>query len=246
MRSCGTHVRGMYRVVRPCYRMYCSSLSDLENEIHESGGTVRIGIVGAGPAGFYTAHSLLKDFTQLQQEFKSHSTRMHIDIFDRDPIGNGLIRSGVAPDHPEVKHVQNRFQELLEQNSDSNSNHLSFIGNVNVGRSIHPTIQLDNDIIEVPISVLQNSYHAIVFVCNILIIIYFRYFYSFLEFQACGCEGENRLAIKGSELLGVHAAGAFVRFYNGGFAPAASDTTDFNRISLSPHKKVAIIGHGKK
>jgi NADPH-dependent glutamate synthase beta subunit-like oxidoreductase len=52
----------------------------------------RLAIVGSGPAGFYAAHRLLKD-----------GTNIAIDMFDRLPVPHGLVRFGVAPDHPEVK-----------------------------------------------------------------------------------------------------------------------------------------------
>lgn len=55
-------------------------------------GPFRLAIVGSGPAGFYTAHRLLKEWPNTQ-----------IDMFDSLPVPHGLVRFGVAPDHPEVK-----------------------------------------------------------------------------------------------------------------------------------------------
>lgn len=52
----------------------------------------RLAIVGSGPGGFYTAHRLLKEWPDTQ-----------IDMFDSLPVPHGLVRFGVAPDHPEVK-----------------------------------------------------------------------------------------------------------------------------------------------
>lgn len=52
----------------------------------------KLAIVGSGPAGFYTAHRLLKEWPNTQ-----------IDMFDSLPVPHGLVRFGVAPDHPEVK-----------------------------------------------------------------------------------------------------------------------------------------------
>ncbi|KAG5455432.1 MAG: hypothetical protein BJ554DRAFT_5159, partial [Olpidium bornovanus] len=52
----------------------------------------RVAIVGSGPAGFYTAHRLLKG-----------SPDVKVDMFERLPVPFGLVRFGVAPDHPEVK-----------------------------------------------------------------------------------------------------------------------------------------------
>lgn len=50
-----------------------------------------VGIVGAGPAGFYCAQQLLKKIPGCQ-----------IDIYERLPVPFGLVRYGVAPDHPEA------------------------------------------------------------------------------------------------------------------------------------------------
>lgn len=48
-------------------------------------------VVGSGPAGFYTADRLLK------------SPNIKVDIYEKFPVPYGLVRFGVAPDHPEVK-----------------------------------------------------------------------------------------------------------------------------------------------
>ncbi|XP_053309596.1 NADPH:adrenodoxin oxidoreductase, mitochondrial isoform X2 [Spea bombifrons] len=52
----------------------------------------RICIIGSGPAGFYTAQHLLK-----------HHSKLLVDIYEKLPVPFGLVRFGVAPDHPEVK-----------------------------------------------------------------------------------------------------------------------------------------------
>ncbi|XP_067572976.1 NADPH:adrenodoxin oxidoreductase, mitochondrial isoform X5 [Pseudorca crassidens] len=54
--------------------------------------TPQICVVGSGPAGFYTAQHLLK-----------HHSRAHVDIYEKQLVPFGLVRFGVAPDHPEVK-----------------------------------------------------------------------------------------------------------------------------------------------
>jgi len=56
---------------------------------HES---LRVAIIGSGPAGFYAAH-------RLQQKIQN----VKIDMFEQLPTPFGLVRFGVAPDHPEVK-----------------------------------------------------------------------------------------------------------------------------------------------
>ncbi|KAG9473632.1 hypothetical protein GDO78_004112 [Eleutherodactylus coqui] len=54
--------------------------------------TPQICVVGSGPAGFYTAQHLLK-----------HHSEAMVDIYEKLPVPFGLVRFGVAPDHPEVK-----------------------------------------------------------------------------------------------------------------------------------------------
>ncbi|KXS22293.1 FAD/NAD(P)-binding domain-containing protein [Gonapodya prolifera JEL478] len=58
-------------------------------------------IVGSGPAGFYTADKLLSNFPNAR-----------VDIFEKLPFPYGLARYGVAPDHPEVKNVVNKFDSI--------------------------------------------------------------------------------------------------------------------------------------
>ncbi|GMN50570.1 hypothetical protein TIFTF001_019734 [Ficus carica] len=57
-----------------------------------SSRALRVCVVGSGPAGFYTAEKMLKAHEEAE-----------VDIVDRLPTPFGLVRSGVAPDHPETK-----------------------------------------------------------------------------------------------------------------------------------------------
>ena len=52
----------------------------------------RVGIIGSGPAGFYSAHRILQKIPDA-----------HVDMYEALPTPFGLVRFGVAPDHPEVK-----------------------------------------------------------------------------------------------------------------------------------------------
>ncbi|PHT41465.1 hypothetical protein CQW23_20319 [Capsicum baccatum] len=81
--------------------------------------SLRVCIVGSGPAGFYTADKILKAHEGAE-----------VDIVDRLPTPFGLVRSGVAPDHPETKVVTNQFSRVAQ------NGHCSFIGNVSLGSSI--------------------------------------------------------------------------------------------------------------
>ncbi|KAK4882126.1 hypothetical protein RN001_005445 [Aquatica leii] len=79
----------------------------------------KVCIVGAGPAGFYAAQHLVKCLRSVE-----------VDIYERLPVPFGLVRFGVAPDHPEVKNVINTFSKTAE-----NPN-VRFVGNVNLGTDV--------------------------------------------------------------------------------------------------------------
>ncbi|XP_013002496.1 NADPH:adrenodoxin oxidoreductase, mitochondrial isoform X3 [Cavia porcellus] len=66
--------------------------------------TPQICVVGSGPAGFYTAQHLLKKRGPQQLcPLPQHHTRAQVDIYEKQLVPFGLVRFGVAPDHPEVK-----------------------------------------------------------------------------------------------------------------------------------------------
>ena len=77
-------------------------------------------IVGSGPAGFYTAEALSKDFGE----------NARVDIIDRYAVPYGLIRFGVAPDHQSLKAVARRYDKVAE------CDNVRFIGNVTVGSDV--------------------------------------------------------------------------------------------------------------
>lgn len=79
----------------------------------------RVCVVGAGPAGFYAAMHLTK-----------HLDSVNVDIIEKLPVPFGLIRYGVAPDHPEVKNVINQFNKVAQRNN------VNFYGNITLGRDI--------------------------------------------------------------------------------------------------------------
>ncbi|MEE3255188.1 MAG: FAD/NAD(P)-binding protein, partial [Chloroflexota bacterium] len=61
----------------------------------EATNPLRVAIIGAGPAGFYSADQLFKEFAD----------RVQVDMYDRLPTPFGLVRYGVAPDHLKIKSV---------------------------------------------------------------------------------------------------------------------------------------------
>jgi ferredoxin/flavodoxin---NADP+ reductase len=95
---------------------------------------LRVAIVGSGPAGFYTAEHVLKH----------EGTHAEVDMFDRLPTPYGLVRFGVAPDHPKIKSVIRVYDKTAARPE------FRFFGNVEVGR-------------DVSVDELQDRYHAVVF-----------------------------------------------------------------------------------
>jgi ferredoxin--NADP+ reductase len=79
----------------------------------------RIAIVGAGPAGAFAAAAV-----------RRHVGDAEIDLFERLPTPWGLLRGGVAPDHQEIKRLQDTFDRHTLQRG------CRFLGNVEVGRDV--------------------------------------------------------------------------------------------------------------
>lgn len=96
---------------------------------------LRLAIVGAGPAGIYAADILLKH---------ERSFEVSIDLFDQLPAPYGLVRYGVAPDHPRIKGIINALREVLD------SGDIRIFGNVTYGTDI----TLDD---------LKRHYNAVIF-----------------------------------------------------------------------------------
>jgi ferredoxin--NADP+ reductase len=79
-----------------------------------------IAVIGSGPAGYYSAEALQKEF----------GGDVRIDVIDRLPTPFGLVRSGVAPDHQSLKAVSRRYEKVALSDS------ARFVGNVTVGQDV--------------------------------------------------------------------------------------------------------------
>ena len=101
-----------------------------------SGRPVRVAIVGSGPSGFYAADALIKADQDVA-----------IDMYDRLPTPFGLVRGGVAPDHPKIKNVIRVYERTAKNDA------FSFLGNVQVGR-------------DVSVAELRAHYDAVLFTCG--------------------------------------------------------------------------------
>lgn len=96
---------------------------------------LRLAIVGAGPAGIYAADILLKS----ERNFD-----VSIDLFDHLPAPYGLVRYGVAPDHPRIKGIITALREVLDRGD------IRIFGNVRYGEDI-------------TLADLKNHYNAVIF-----------------------------------------------------------------------------------
>ena len=87
--------------------------------------SLKIAVVGSGPAGLYTAEALVK-----QAALLPHPVAVSVDVLDRLPTPYGLVRYGVAPDHKSIKSVANYLRRVLE------SPGVTFVGGVHFGTDV--------------------------------------------------------------------------------------------------------------
>jgi ferredoxin--NADP+ reductase len=81
---------------------------------------IRIAVIGSGPAGFYAAGHLLS----------AKDRNIEVDLIERLPTPWGLVRSGVAPDHPKIKSVTRVYEKTAAHAR------FRFYGNVELGRDV--------------------------------------------------------------------------------------------------------------
>ncbi|MDE0611941.1 MAG: NADP oxidoreductase [Gammaproteobacteria bacterium] len=97
---------------------------------------LRVAVVGAGPSGFYATEALLKSEIAAQ-----------VDLIERLPSPYGLVRSGVAPDHPKLKQSIEVYKKVAALEG------FRFFGNVTVGKDVTP-------------QELRDIYHAVIYTCG--------------------------------------------------------------------------------
>jgi ferredoxin--NADP+ reductase len=85
---------------------------------------LRVAVVGSGPAGLYTAEALIK------QTAAADGLQVAVDVLDRLPTPYGLVRYGVAPDHPSIKSIADYLRRVLEHPQ------VRFFGGVCFGRDV--------------------------------------------------------------------------------------------------------------
>ena len=96
---------------------------------------LRLAVIGAGPAGIYASDLILK----AERDFE-----VSIDLFDLLPAPYGLVRYGVAPDHPRIKGIIRALYEVLDRGD------IRFFGNVKYG-------------VDITLDDLKNHYNAVIF-----------------------------------------------------------------------------------
>ena len=94
----------------------------------------KVAIVGAGPAGYFAAQAL--------QNLANDDRIFEIDMIERLPTPWGLVRSGVAPDHPKIKTVSKVFEKI------ATAENFRLFANVEIGS-------------DVTVAQLQEKYDAV-------------------------------------------------------------------------------------
>ena len=97
---------------------------------------LQVAIVGAGPSGFYAAEALIKS-----------DTNVCVNLIERLPAPFGLVRNGVAPDHPKLKQAIEVYKKISQKPG------FSYIGNVTVGQ-------------DVTADELKKTHHAVIYTCG--------------------------------------------------------------------------------
>ncbi|CAK7211521.1 NADPH-adrenodoxin reductase [Sporothrix bragantina] len=172
--------------------------------VSDASRPLRMAVIGSGPAGFYTAYRVMA------------KTAARVDMYEALPVPFGLVRFGVAPDHPEVKNCQEKFEEVAQ------SPDFRFVGNMAIGDASSNSIHNPNGG-HVPLAALARHYDAVVF--------------------AYGASRDRKLGVPGEDLGGVYAARDFVGWYNGlpGGNSSSHIMTDLARVDSDT---AVVIGQG--
>jgi adrenodoxin-NADP+ reductase len=135
----------------------------------------KLAVIGSGPSAFYTVLNILKN----------HSNDIEIDMFEQNPSPFGLVRYGVAPDHPEVKNCIDRFNDIQEYMPMGS---FKYFGNIGISN-------LKNKNNEISLKDLYKNYNGVLY--------------------AYGSSNANLPEISGLNHPGVIDSYKFVNWYNG-------------------------------
>ena len=86
---------------------------------------LNVAVVGSGPSGLYAADALVKQAAKLDPP-----ATVQVDVIDRLPTPYGLVRYGVAPDHPSIKSIAEVLRKVLEHPQ------VRFLGGVHLGDDV--------------------------------------------------------------------------------------------------------------
>ncbi|WVR07939.1 hypothetical protein IAU60_004982 [Kwoniella sp. DSM 27419] len=186
---------------------------------------LKVAIIGAGPSGFYTASRILHSIPADSPK----GSNIEVHMYERLPTPYGLVRYGVAPDHPEVKNCQHKFDEL------ASDTRFKYFGNVLL--SSQPSSSTTTPTPAASLSPYTYQHAVRLSFDDILP------YYSSLVLTY-GASLSNPLAsVPGSSssdtpLQGVIPALALVSWYNS--HPAFSDLP----VDLSAVEEVSVVGQG--
>ncbi|CAK7222384.1 NADPH-adrenodoxin reductase [Sporothrix curviconia] len=167
---------------------------------------LRMAVIGSGPAGFYTAYRVMA------------KTAARVDMYEALPVPFGLVRFGVAPDHPEVKNCQEKFEEVAQ------SPDFCFVGNMAVGDASSNRAAHNPHGGHVPLAALARHYDAVVF--------------------AYGASRDRKLGVPGEDLGGVYAARDFVGWYNGLPGSGGDSSRIVADLARADSDTAVVIGQG--
>lgn len=175
---------------------------------------MRVAIVGSGPSGFYAAMRILQSFDAKHGTGEDGAC---VHMYERLPTPFGLVRYGVAPDHPEVRNVENKFDQVARDPR------FTFVGNVCVTDHDAPRMA---PAAQVSLASLAPHYTHVLF--------------------AYGASDARQLHVPGSgpgALERVYTALDFVQWYNG-HPDAHTPDAPFARIPGHEVRHVAVVGAG--
>ncbi|GAA5955324.1 hypothetical protein JCM3765_003282 [Sporobolomyces pararoseus] len=204
-----------------------SSTCTSSSSPHLANKPFRIAIVGGGPAGFYAASRLLS---------LPGSEKIKVDLFELLPTPFGLARFGVAPDHPEVKNCEHKFEETARDPRFRYFGNVQVCGSIDIPSSpsssspsspssstIVPNLSPSSLAIQLPLSTIQSFYSSVLL--------------------TYGASLDRPLNIPGEfSLSNVLSARSFVNWYNG--HPYHSSLSLSPILNLSKIQHVSIIGQG--
>ncbi len=190
---------------------------------------LRVAVVGSGPAGFYAAGQLLDSDVAIE-----------VDMIERLPTPWGLVRLGVAPDHPNIKVVSRVFEKIASRPG------FRFLGNVEVGRDLthENLVELYDGVVYavgaqtdrrmgIPGEDLQGSWPATAFVA---------WYNGHPDFQDLGLDlACERAVVIGNGNVAVDVA-RMLALAESELAPTDATDESIEAILASPIREILMVG----